>query len=55
MAPEVLDGLAYGMNADIWSLGVIYYQMLYGKYPFMGSSSMDIRNKIKKNNVDFSK
>ena len=25
MAPEVLDGKRYGMEADIYSLGVIFY------------------------------
>ena len=40
MAPELLRDLKYGMEADIWSIGVVYYQLLYGKYPFMGVSDM---------------
>lgn len=40
MAPELLRELKYGMEADIWSIGVVYYQLLYNKYPFMGKSDI---------------
>jgi len=26
------------MYADIWSIGIVFYQMLYGTYPFNGPS-----------------
>jgi serine/threonine-protein kinase ULK/ATG1 len=38
MAPEVLKGEVYTNKADIWSLGVVLFQMLYGKCPLESKS-----------------
>lgn len=34
MAPEVLRGEPYSMQADVWSLGVTLFEMLFGKCPY---------------------
>ena len=34
MAPEVLLGNSYSSSCDLWSIGVIIYQMVFGRYPF---------------------
>ena len=40
MAPEVIKQEEYSYNVDIWSLGVIFYEMLTGILPF-GSGDSD--------------
>lgn len=37
MAPEVLAVYPYGHTADWWSLGILMYAMLVGKYPVDGA------------------
>jgi serine/threonine protein kinase len=34
MAPEVLNNDVYGSKADLWSCGIILYQMLFGTTPY---------------------
>ena len=35
MAPEILNKKKYSpYYSDIWSLGVLFYAMIYGKFPF---------------------
>lgn len=55
MAPEVVKGQDYGLEADLWSFGVMLYQLITGKLPF-GSNTrnpMEIYNEICTKNLDF--
>jgi 3-phosphoinositide dependent protein kinase-1 len=38
MAPECARNQKIGMEADIWSLGCIFYQLITGLVPFRGGS-----------------
>ena len=53
MAPEIHEGAKYGMKADIWSLGIVFYELIYGYCPYRGATSVQIYNKSK-NPPDFS-
>ena len=34
MAPEIWKGECYTKAVDMWALGVVYYQLLTGEYPY---------------------
>ncbi|CAO3698968.1 unnamed protein product [Rhizopus microsporus] len=50
MAPELCvarHGEVSGKAADIWSMGVTLYCLIYGKTPFMSSNIMELYEQIK--------
>lgn len=55
-APESLSGEVYnGSRADIWSCGIILYEMLAGKLPFSTTSTEKLKEQIKKGNITYPK
>merc|ERR550514_53642 len=48
MAPEVFEGKEYTNLADLWSVGVSAYELLFGKFPFNAMSQPLLLADIKK-------
>lgn len=46
MAPEIVWGESYGYEADIWSLGVLFCEMVGGLNPFMHDNPMRVFESI---------
>ena len=38
MAPQILEKKDYSAKCDIWSLGIIYYELLHGSVPWIARS-----------------
>ena len=34
LAPEIIEGRPYNQKVDVWALGILCYQILYGVYMF---------------------
>jgi len=46
MAPEVMCRLNYTISVDYFAVGVIAYECMFGKRPYLGKSRKEIRNHI---------
>ena len=53
MAPELLQEYPYNQSADLWSLGVILYELFVGQPPFYTNNFTTLMNKIIKENVKY--
>ena len=47
MAPEILEGLKYNNKCDLWSIGVIIYQLAFKEYPYSGQTEIVLVKNIK--------
>jgi serine/threonine-protein kinase ULK/ATG1 len=57
MAPEILKDRKYSEKSDIWSLGVLLYELLTKEHPYYCSSKVQLWDMAKKNKfiIDFGK
>jgi serine/threonine protein kinase len=53
MAPEVILVKEYDSKADLWSFGIIMYELLFGTHPQSASSMSQLINNLKSQNIDF--
>ncbi|ORZ39712.1 kinase-like domain-containing protein, partial [Catenaria anguillulae PL171] len=48
MAPEILRYEKYDTRADLWSVGAVLYEMLFGRVPFRAQNHVELLRKIEK-------
>ena len=46
MAPEMIQNKAHNHTLDIWSLGILLYELVHGRAPFTGVHPREISDKI---------
>ena len=53
MAPQVVQKNTYSYKADIWSIGVILFEMLNGQTPFHARNREEFNNKVEASDYAF--
>lgn len=53
VAPEILEGVSYDIQSDMWSLGVIIYIILGGYPPFIEQNQRELFRKIRRGQFEF--
>lgn len=54
MAPEIIANNDYTAKADLWSIGLIIYEMVYGRHPYQESKSIiDLLDKIYNKHIEY--
>ena len=46
MAPEVMCRQNHGVAVDYFALGIVAYEFMYGKRPYIGKTRKEIRDQI---------
>lgn len=46
MAPEFFNSKSYDGGVDIWALGCMFHEMLFGEIYFIGNSQYEVSQKI---------
>jgi serine/threonine protein kinase len=51
MAPEILFHQKYNIKTDLWSIGVILYELVYRKFPYQAKNTVELIKEVKKNDI----
>ena len=46
MSPEVITRQSHGINADYFAVGVICYELMFGRRPYQGKTRKEIRDQM---------
>ncbi|OHT15665.1 AGC family protein kinase [Tritrichomonas foetus] len=46
LAPEIWKHRPYNQKCDMWSLGILLYEMMTFSYPFVGSNTQELANRV---------
>ena len=53
MAPEIMNNNMYNNQTDLWSIGMILYEMLYGNHPFQNCRTIpELKDTVSKTIID---
>ena len=53
MAPEIINKQDYDIKSDLWSVGIILYEMTYGHVPFNVGTFIELIKKMNSNEINF--
>lgn len=54
MAPEIVSKKDHvPVYTDMWSLGILFYVMLQGNYPFRAKTEAELFEKIRKGHFEY--
>jgi serine/threonine protein kinase len=53
MSPQILNRQNYTNKSDLWSVGLIYYELLHGYTPWPAQNEAQLINNIKTKNISF--
>ena len=53
MAPEIINKQDYSIKSDLWSVGIIIYQMFYGKVPYDVNNFIQLIKEINTKQINY--
>lgn len=53
LAPEILQNQSYSFEIDLWTLGILCYEMSTGLTPFLDKNASKMNDNVKKGEYNF--